>query len=218
MRQRGFTLMEILAVVAIIAVLAGIAFPVFATVKRQAQHTSCGERLHQLGVATVLYSNDHDGWVPPATTAESIYEHVPGIDMADVKASPAVLRKAMDSYAKSRDAWFCPADPQAGKNVLCLAQRHHVSSYFFYPQTPGQFIAWPPRMLLGRDPLPTKSPKDEDVPLWCDAAGIPTHDSEPPFDTETEAWSNHPDSMVNAIRHDLSLTRKPAHVWMGTEE
>lgn len=217
-KSRGFTLLEILAVIAIIAVIAGIAFPVFGAVKRRAQHTACAERLHQLGTATVLYANDHDGWVPPATTAETVYEHVPGIDMADVKASPAVLRDALRSYVKSDEIWFCPADPQARKNVRWLAQRHLLSSYFFYPVTPGQLIVWPPKMMLGRDSNPNKKPSDEDIPLWCDAAGVPTHDSDPPLNQDEGARSNHPDSLVNAIQHDLSLSRKPARYWMGTDK
>ena len=218
MKLRAFTLVELLTVIAIISVLAGIAFPVFGAVRQRAQHTDCAERLHQLGTATVLYANDHDGWVPPGTTDEVAYLGTGRYAVADVKGSPVVLREAIRPYVKSEEVWFCPADPQRGRDVLWLSQRHRLTSYRFFPITEGQMKLWPPRMQLGRDRLSTNVDKAEDIPLWSDAMGLPTHDSEPPYNAEDRGTSNHPDNMVNAIRHDLSLSRRPASYWVGTKE
>lgn len=219
MRRRGFTLVEILTVVAIIAVLAGILFPVTIAVRRRAEHTACAENLHQLGLAVTMYANDHDGWVPPATTDEHQYAHMAkgGPSLADLQASPAVLRRAMKPYVPSTAVWFCPVDPHARENVLWLAQRHRETSYFFYPNMPGELLAWPPKMQIGRDAAPNKPPQAEDVPLFCDAAGLPWIDSDPLYPDVQEATSNHPDHMVNAIRHDLSLSRLPAKEWVGSD-
>jgi hypothetical protein len=30
--------------------------------------------------------------------------------------------------------------------------------------------------------------------------------------------SNHPDKLVNALRHDLSLSRRPSDFWCGTHD
>ena len=215
--RRAFTLIEILTVVAIVAVLAGIAFPVYAAVRRRAGHSLCAENLHGLGLAITLYADDHEGWVPPATTAEFEYAP-PKFDPSEIRASPEVLRRAIDPYVKSDAVWFCPADAKAHQDVLWLGQRHLRTSYFFSPRTPGELLRWPPRMRLGRDPLPNQPAGAEDVPLLCDAAGLPWIDSDPTFDSEGKAVSNHPDHLVNAIRHDLSLSRLPAREWLGTEK
>ncbi len=74
-------------------------------------------------------------------------------------------------------------------------------------------------MQLSRDPAADKPANSEDVPLISDAVGIPRIDSDPTLSNDDQkARSNHPDDMVNAIRHDLSLVRKPAKYWMGTQE
>lgn len=215
MRRRGYTLMEILVVIGIIATLAGLIFVVGGSVRRRAQHTACAENLHSLGVALYLYANDHDGWVPPATTVDVAYKGSGVTSPAEIDASPSVLRTAMKSYVKNDDIWFCPADPYKKTNTLWLGQKHLLTSFYFFPQTEGERKAWPPRMQIGRDPLASKPEKAEDIPLLSDAIGIPDADSDPRFHGDFRARSNHPDDLVNALRHDLSLSRRPAKYWMG---
>ncbi len=220
-RRKGFTLVELLTVTAIIAVLAGLLFAVARAVKIQAGHSSCQERLHNLGLAIVLYANDHEGWVPPATTAETFYRNHPDlVSAADLAASPGVLKHALDPYVKNSEVWFCPVDPQRGKNVLWLGQRHLLTSYHFLARS-SVSMEWPPKMLLGRDRLSNAPAGAEDIPLLVDAVGLPRFDSDPQFsenDTGFAAQSNHPDNYANGIRHDLSLLRKPARWWMGSDQ
>lgn len=218
MRRRAFTFVEVLVVLGIVATLAGIAFSTFVAVKRRAEHTSCAERLHQLGTAIALYANDHDGWVPPHTTAEKEFEAAPGVTPAILRRSPALFVADMDTYVRNSEVWFCPVDPQRGKETMWLGQRHRWTSYFFLPRSDGDRLQWPPRMQLGRDRLSNAPPEGEDMPLLCDAAGVPSHDSDPQFGDNPKARSNHPDDLVNAIRHDLSLSRRPAREWLGTNE
>ncbi len=215
MRRRGFSLIELLAVVGILGLLAGIAVPTVAAVRSRATHASCAENLHQLGAAMALYANDHEGWLPAATTEEFVWSKVPG---ADALASPAVLRAAMAPYVKSSAVWFCPADRYAHKDILYLAQRHVVTSYRYDPRMPGQLMTWPPRMQFMRDPIPNGPKMDADLPLVCDAVGLPSADSDPRFQDQQTAHSNHPDAYVNAVRHDLGLTRLPAKEWIGSEK
>src|SRR5439155_25625600 len=62
----GFTLVELLVVVAIIALLAGILIPVFAQAREKGRQTYCLSNLRQMGAAMMLYTEDHDGFYPPA--------------------------------------------------------------------------------------------------------------------------------------------------------
>jgi len=64
--RRGFTLIELLVVVAIIALLAGILFPVFAQAREKGRQTYCLSNLQQMASAMMLYSEDNDGFYPPA--------------------------------------------------------------------------------------------------------------------------------------------------------
>jgi prepilin-type N-terminal cleavage/methylation domain-containing protein/prepilin-type processing-associated H-X9-DG protein len=69
--RTAFTLIELLVVIAIIAILAAILFPVFAQAREKARQASCQSNLKQLGLATLMYTQDYDEVFPLAQYADA---------------------------------------------------------------------------------------------------------------------------------------------------
>lgn len=101
--KSAFTLIELLVVIAIIAILAAILFPVFAQAKEAAKQSTCMSNLRQVGMGTMLYSNDEEDRFPtwaarvtPINGGNSDY--IP----PDMQIMP---------YTRSEGIWLCPSDP-----------------------------------------------------------------------------------------------------------
>ncbi|MDQ8194800.1 prepilin-type N-terminal cleavage/methylation domain-containing protein [Coraliomargarita sp. SDUM461004] len=57
---RGFTLIELLAVIGIIAIMVSILIPVIGGIRESARTTKCASNMRQLGVAALMFSQEHD--------------------------------------------------------------------------------------------------------------------------------------------------------------
>src|SRR5581483_7592128 len=64
-RRAAFTLIELLVVIAIIGVLASMILPALANAKEKAKRISCISNCKQLGVAMIMYADEHGGKYPP---------------------------------------------------------------------------------------------------------------------------------------------------------
>ncbi|MHC4214532.1 MAG: type II secretion system protein [Planctomycetota bacterium] len=91
--NQGFTLIELLVVIAIIGTLISISVPGLSRVKEIAKRTKCLSNVRQLEIALQLYTERHEGHVPPR-------EYQAG----------AVWVDRLESYYTDRDLLHCPTD------------------------------------------------------------------------------------------------------------
>ena len=79
MKQRAFTLIELLTVMAIIAVLSAIIFPVFARVRLNAYKSSDMAAMNSIRSAVQLYRDDQGGYPPQLLGYISPYDYQNGV-------------------------------------------------------------------------------------------------------------------------------------------
>lgn len=64
MKQRAFTLIELLTVITIIAILSAILIPVIGAMREKSRTAMCESNLRQIGLAFSTYQTDHKGYWP----------------------------------------------------------------------------------------------------------------------------------------------------------
>lgn len=121
---KGFTLVEVLAVIAILAVVAAMLLPVLYRAKQKAQGAACMGNLQQMMTATILYAGDNHDFYPPNPDDGNT---LPGYNWVSGNAGigdpqefdPDVIkdpnRSLLISYLHGEVTIFhCPADRRQG--------------------------------------------------------------------------------------------------------
>jgi prepilin-type N-terminal cleavage/methylation domain-containing protein/prepilin-type processing-associated H-X9-DG protein len=99
MKNRGFSLMEMLVVLAVIATLAGIGIPLGRSILASSREAACLNQLRSLGAALESYLQDHNQILPDLAMGRS----------SKSDESP-VLETVLLSYVETPDAFKCPQD------------------------------------------------------------------------------------------------------------
>lgn len=134
----GFTLIELLVVITIIAILASIALPVFSSVQERARITQDLNNLRQLGIATQIYLNDHDGVVFATDQATTAWPAA-----LEPKYLPAwrIFQSPFDSRSPKEDAATSPVSYGLNKNIPGISADKILR--------PSAFILFAPAQLSG---------------------------------------------------------------------
>jgi prepilin-type N-terminal cleavage/methylation domain-containing protein len=115
LRNRGFTVIELLAVIVIIGLLAAV----FSQARRQAKTASCAENLRQLATATQLYSADYSDRLPYAPGGYTLHlaqqgrllSIYPPVELVRSLPSVEVL---LQVYGAGPEIFQCPEDSISG--------------------------------------------------------------------------------------------------------
>ena len=141
-KSRAFTLIELLVAIGIIAILAAILFPVFQSVREKARATACLSNQKQIGLASMMYSEDNDG-------ALLQYYYV-GLGQPNIGYWP----NRLFPYLTSRAVLICPSrtqfpdaateaiKEQTGETGYGLALPYPGSGYYpmSHYQSPAQHV------------------------------------------------------------------------------
>ena len=122
----GFSLIEILVVIAIVAMLASLLLPALSSAKAKGKRIACGNHLHQLALASQMYSADNDGKLAenrPLTGQAALLTTNAWItgNMQSAKDATNVNLVRLGKlfpYANQAEVYRCPADQTMTNGVL----------------------------------------------------------------------------------------------------
>ena len=94
----GFTLVELLVVVGIIALLMGVLLPLLSVARASSRATACLARQREVGAASLLRAQAHDGYLQPMGMIELPVTFVDGDDLARAIGDSVRKRYAYSSW------------------------------------------------------------------------------------------------------------------------
>lgn len=107
MKQKAFTLQEVLAVVVIMLLIAGLIATVFPRAIARSQEGKCMTNLQQIGTALKLYADENNGYVPPVCT-----HNARASNGNSFIGEPIRFRSSIQSFSKGTLSFYCPLEKE----------------------------------------------------------------------------------------------------------
>jgi prepilin-type N-terminal cleavage/methylation domain-containing protein len=127
MRNRGFTLLEMLVSIGIVLLLIAILIPATGAMRRRSKVTLCASNLRQIGQAIVAYRSELRRWPDAAPIPAPFIP--PGW-----RGSTLGLPEAMSSYLSPRSGVYrCPGDEEVFPKCASQPGGFGISYFFSLP-------------------------------------------------------------------------------------
>ena len=111
LRQRGFTLLEVLVVVAVLILLVSIMMPAFHAAREIARRTVCVANLKHIAVGVVTYGADYGEYAPRIMDPMGTNAPRPPLSRSGAYTQPGLLLRAPAISAPTTLPWRRPARP-----------------------------------------------------------------------------------------------------------
>jgi len=124
--RHRFTLIELLVVIAVIALLVGLLLPAVLRSKEKGRAAECMNKLKQMSVATMLYAEDYDDYVPRISTG-------------GYPSGLLLFTDLLELYLSGEDLWICPSGeevPQSRRNSGNGMLLHYGMNNYDYDDSP----------------------------------------------------------------------------------
>jgi prepilin-type N-terminal cleavage/methylation domain-containing protein len=131
--QAGFTFIELLVVIAIISLLVSILLPSLNRAKELAKRMACMSQVKNIGLASVMYSNDNGGYLPGGSNNYSLGYQYDKPSTSEVE-KPSAYGVLWPDYVSDPHMFYC----LNGKKRIWLSS-DGTSSWCYY----GGHKFWP---------------------------------------------------------------------------